>query len=262
MDMQGILERQPAQPGGRHRDRSPAAGRQQKPCVPRDGALLDALTIVAHDLRAPLANLSVLLELIEAYMAIAAHDRVRQSTRKAQATIATLDGLLRGFLERVRETGDPLAFRPALVDLADVITDVADLHRPLAESRAVAIRCAGLALATLGDRRLLAEAVGNLVDNAIKHAPAGSTVTIELVRGERGVTVRVLDEGPGIAPEQMARLFRPFASRKGRAGTEGAHGFGLWIVRLIVERHGGRIEVSPRDRGSGACFALTLPLHA
>ena len=228
---------------------------------PKDAALLGALTIIAHDLRGPLANLSVLLELIETYVQMQAHERIAATTQKAQEMIDALDGLLNGFLQRTRDTGDPLSFQPTLVDLVDVVRGASELNRPVAESRGITIDCAGACHSVVtGDKRLLTEAVGNLVGNAVKYAPAGSTVTCATSRNGRDAVIAVSDAGQGLSAFDLKRAFRPFTTLSAKYDGKGSSwGLGLWIIRLIAERHGGHVEVSPTEAGGGARFELHLP---
>ena len=244
-----------------------SAGAERLPALrhsrqPKDAGLLSALTIVAHDLRGPLANLSVLIELIETYVQMQAHEQLKATTQKAQAMIEALDTMLNGFLERTRETGDPLSFRPTLVDLVDVIRDAADVNRPVAESRGIDINISGAALSVItGDRRLLTEAVGNLVGNAVKYAPAGSTVTCETSRCGRDAVIAISDAGQGLSELDLKRAFRPFTTLSAQYDGKGSSwGLGLWIVRLIAERHGGQVEVSADGASRGARFELHVPL--
>jgi two-component system, OmpR family, sensor histidine kinase SenX3 len=230
---------------------------------PKDAALLGALTIIAHDLRGPLANLSVLIELIETYVQMQEHERLKATTQKAQDMIEALDGMLNGFLQRTRLTGDPLSFQPALVDLADVVRNAADLNRPVAESRGITIDC-GNAIPSVvtGDRRLLTEAVGNLIGNAVKYAPPNSTVTCETSCCGRNGQIAICDEGQGLSELDLKRAFRPFTTLSAQyAGRGSSWGLGLWIVRLIAERHGGHVDVSMDDRQQGARFQLHVPIR-
>ena len=232
------------------------------PRQPKDAALLSAMTIIAHDMRGPLANLAILIELIETYAQMQAHERVKASTQKAQQMIEALDALLNGFLQRVRETGDPLSFKPALVDLSDVVNCAVDLNRPIAESRTIEIDCSRVRLlAVSGDRRLLVQAVDNLVGNAVKHAPAGSTVTVSVERNGPQVSVIVSDEGQGLTELDLRRAFRPFSTLSAQYnGKCASWGLGLWIVRLIAERHGGSVGVSTAERSRGARFEFRMPI--
>lgn len=98
-------------------------------------------------------------------------------------------------------------------------------------------------LAVDGDRRLLVEAVDNLVSNAVKHAPESSTVTCVTAFEDRQAVIRIGDEGNGLTELDLQRAFRPFAaSAARRRARPGSFGLGLWITRLIAERHGGGVQ--------------------
>ncbi|MEA2327468.1 MAG: hypothetical protein QOE68_2427, partial [Thermoanaerobaculia bacterium] len=106
------------------------------------------------------------------------------------------------------------------------------------------------------------QVVTNLITNAVKFSPPGSTVTIGLARRDGIAEVFVADEGPGIAADEIARLFRPF--QRGSAvvtGQEQSIGLGLAICKKIVEGHGGRIRVES-EIGKGATFYVELPVEA
>ncbi len=109
----------------------------------------------------------------------------------------------------------------------------------------------------------LAQVVGNLLSNAIKYTPAGGTVTLEAGQqtgDEPGLWIAVRDTGPGIPPEEQARIFEPFhRAQSGRRFPQGM-GLGLTIARDLVAAHGGRLEVESRP-GEGSCFTIRLPLQ-
>nr|MBA2382832.1 HAMP domain-containing histidine kinase [Chloroflexota bacterium] len=110
----------------------------------------------------------------------------------------------------------------------------------------------------IGDERRMRQVVFNLLSNAVKFAPAGSTVDVIAVRVDGDVRVSVRDSGPGIAPEDQARIFEEFqqaaAGREQREGT----GLGLALSRRLVELHGGHIWVDS-EVGRGSTFVFTLP---
>jgi len=111
----------------------------------------------------------------------------------------------------------------------------------------------------MGDERRIRQVVFNLLSNAVKFAPAGSTVDVAAARVDGEVRVSVSDSGPGIAPEDQARIFEEFqqaaAGREQREGT----GLGLALSRRLVELHGGHIWVDS-EVGKGSTFAFTLPM--
>jgi signal transduction histidine kinase len=228
---------------------------------PIDIGLLQSLAIFAHDLRGPLANLALLLEVIGS---LTVGSRTDAMARQAQGIVDALNDLLTSMLARVRATGDPLSADGALVDLDRLVEQVWSLNRPIAERRAVLLERSGLRNVTLlGDAQLLRQALDNLIGNAVKHSPSGSSVSCEVEVENGHAVIRIRDRGPGIRPEEIGRLFRPFMRLSTRAtGTAPSVGLGLWIVRLIAERHGGSVAADVAVDGAGVTLMLRLPLAA
>ena len=188
--------------------------------------------------------------LIETHAHMRTLDSVIASSRQAQEMIEALDAMLNEFLRRTRETGDPLSYRPVLVNLADVVAAAVDLNRPVADSRSLVFDCAAVQPYVItGDRLLLGEAVENLIGNAAQYAKGGSTITCEVLAERHEAIIRITDHSEGIREDDLRAALRPFNGLgKQRRVARQSFGLGLWIVRLIVERHGGRVEVG---RGKG-----------
>jgi signal transduction histidine kinase len=112
----------------------------------------------------------------------------------------------------------------------------------------------------VGDRHLLTRAVENLVDNALRHTPAGGEVRVSWGMEGNHVVVRVADTGPGIAARDLPHLFTPlYRGESSRNRQTGGAGLGLAIARRIVQAHGGDLTAANRATG-GAVFAATLPV--
>jgi len=239
---------------------APAHARRLQPL--QGARLLNALTIIAHDLRGPLANLSLMIELVDTQAQMQALDKVAVTSKKAQNLISALEGLLDGILRRAQETGDPLSFKPARVNLADVVRTAVAHNQASAQSRNISFDCSGIEASVIkGDHSLLREAVSNLVSNAVKYAPAGSTVTCGVALHADQAVIRVRDEGQGLTEHDLKRAFRPFTMLSARYSGEGTSwGLGLWIVRLIAERHGGCVAATSHGPGRGSEFSLHLPV--
>jgi len=106
------------------------------------------------------------------------------------------------------------------------------------------------------DSNLLHHILANLIGNALRYSPAGSTVTVSLVQAERTFAVTVGDEGIGVPETERARIFEPFV-RGSNVGQIGGTGLGLNIVKRYVELLGGRVELLPTDQG--AAFQVVVP---
>jgi signal transduction histidine kinase len=110
------------------------------------------------------------------------------------------------------------------------------------------------------DADRIREAIDNLLSNAIKYSPPGGHIELLVSRGESGTTIQVRDEGAGLSPEDLSRLYGRFQrlSAKPTAG-ESSTGLGLSIVKRIVDLHGGSIDAESGGPGLGTTFILTLP---
>jgi signal transduction histidine kinase len=197
----------------------------------------------AHELRTPLTILRTRIDTLPDQV-------VSQALRGDIELMSRSVGQLLEIAELEAVTVDPTA----RADLRAVCTDVVAFLAPLAldQDKDVALGGSERAVWIAGDAGMIAGAVRNLAENAIRHTPPGSTV--DVVVDDDG-TVRVSDQGPGIAEHDREHLFRRFW-RKDRSRS-GSTGLGLAIVRRIVDLHGGTIAVENRPQG-GAEFVVTF----
>jgi signal transduction histidine kinase len=210
----------------------------------------------SHELRTPLAvletNADVVLSRPEPSVADL-RDGIERSKAAAVRMRTTIDALLVDARGRART----IDRRPS--DLRRVVDAVVDGARVLAASRRVALSVTGPAVAPCPiDEATVTRAVSNLVDNAIRHAPEGSTVDVEVEVGVASelATVAVSDHGAGIPPDEQDRIFERFW--RGQLAP-GAAGLGLPIAREVARAHGGSLTVrSPGPAGDGCRFELTV----
>lgn len=145
------------------------------------------------------------------------------------------------------------------IDLRDLALDVVLRHGPAAERKALAIVLESRAAPSVaGDAPALTRALDNLVQNALRHSPAGGTITLALTECDGVAEIRVRDQGSGVPVHDRARIFR--AGERGRSPRGPGSGLGLPIARGIARRHGGELELE--DAAAGACFLLRLPIDA
>ena len=214
----------------------------------------------AHELRTPLAAIKT-----HAQVAQQAPD-LAQCRRAVEDVVAGADRaarLVEQLLALARLDHEASAESMAPLDLAVAARQaVASLAAPAA-ARDIDL---GLDAPEAGDVRISGNAdlivvlIRNLVENALRHAPRGGHVDVELAPGAADVVLRVCDDGPGIAPELRARAFDRFFRIGGGAGP--GSGLGLSIAAAIVERHGGRLELKDKPRGPGLCVEVALPRQA
>jgi signal transduction histidine kinase len=185
--------------------------------------------------------------------------------RRAQAILRgteRLSVLLEGLamLSRVSDPQHPPSME--LVDLVPIIDETLGSMAAVAEKAGVTLHLVGETheALVLADRREIASAVTNLVDNAVKYSDAGDEIWVGVERGADGsITFSCRDEGIGISEADQANLFKPlFRSTNEDALRRPGTGLGLGIVREIMQRHGGRVEVESR-LGRGTCVRLHFP---
>ncbi|MCQ4163280.1 ATP-binding protein [Tahibacter harae] len=219
------------------------------------------LADVSHELRTPVMLVSLPLRELQAHAGqLATADRSRLELSLKQ--LDRLGGLVEQLLDLVQVEAGQARLRLRRFDLAGLLQDIAAGYRPAAEHAGVRLLVqgppAGVVLFADGER--LTTVFGNLVDNAIKYAPDGSTITLRLAAGDECATVEVCDQGPGFDSAASQHLFQRFYRAEGppRQGREGL-GIGLALARELVELHGGRIAADSTP-GAGATFRVELPL--
>ena len=149
------------------------------------------------------------------------------------------------------------------VDLAGAVSDVVDATGPLAARRGIRLKVTregeGSASVT-GDRDQLIQVIQNLTDNAIKYSPIAGKITVAVTHEANDTVIRVSNEGAGLSPEDLGRLFGRFQrlSAKPTAG-ESSTGLGLSIVKRIIDMHGGEVTAESDGPGKGSTFTITLP---
>lgn len=215
------------------------------------------LLAVTHELRTPIAAIKLQLQTL-ARPELATEQR--ESLRKGATDEADRLALL---TEKVllatsaEESSIPL--RTQELDVMEEMRSVADRARANTALLHVVVLNGPDRLITRSDAHALRSVAENLIENATKYAPPGTTITIEVKAGANGWRLLVMDEGPGVAEEERERIFERFY----RAGSEETRtakgtGLGLYIVQRLVQRLGGTVEVRGR-RPHGAIFAASFP---
>ena len=212
----------------------------------------------SHELRNPLAIIRTNVDVALADPR-ADPDDLRHTIVVVRRASDRMARLVADLLALARRQEPILEHEP--VDLGAAIVEASDDFMVPAAAREIVLdRAIAPGVIVIGDRDALKRAVANLLENAVRLAPAGSR--LRLATGSEGdrAWIAVADEGPGIAPEDQAHVFDRFwRADKGRARADGGTGLGLAIVRQIAESHGGRVRLQSKP-GVGSSFVIWLPV--
>ncbi len=218
------------------------------------------LNSVSHDLRTPLVSV------IGATSSLAENaDRLSPTDRTDLAVMALeearrLDRYVQNLLDMTRIGHGALKPKRSPVDLREIVGRVrADLARLLEGREFIVAVPPDMPLLDV-DPVLIGQAFANVIENAVKYSPPGSPITLQGAAAEGSAEIRIMDEGPGIAEADRAKVFDLFdRASMGDSPSQGA-GMGLAIVKGFVEAHGGDVRVDAGANGRGAAFVIRLPL--
>ena len=235
----------------------------------------DFVSNISHELRTPVGAISLLAEtLVDLLADSASPDAEARFGTEEHATVVGLAGRLVAEAERMTRAIDDLAElsrveretngERSVVALQDVVSAVVERLANAAEQYGIAVNVAapGEPILVHADRRQIASAVHNLLDNALKYSPEGASVGVRMRRRGRSAELSVQDTGIGIPQGDLPRIFERFYRvDRSRASSSGGVGLGLAIVRHVALNHGGDVEVESME-GEGSTFTLRLPMLA
>ncbi|HLL55316.1 MAG TPA: ATP-binding protein [Myxococcaceae bacterium] len=227
----------------------------------REQAQLTFLAGVAHDLRTPLQALKLTAAAGARGSTPLDGEKLGQLLARISRQVEHLNRMVEDLLDRTRIEAGALELRLAECDLRKLATDVVELHRAVSQEHRLELQVPERPVPLRCDSTRLSQVLTNLVSNALKYSPAGGVVRIVVEATATEALVAVSDEGIGISPEDLERIFHPFQRAKGSKDAIPGVGLGLSVARRIVQAHGGTIEVESRP-GAGSTFGVRLPLLA
>ncbi|MGA2564352.1 MAG: ATP-binding protein [Steroidobacteraceae bacterium] len=215
---------------------------------------------ISHEFRTPLAAQLASIELLREGLEDMQPEAQRELIANVERGVLRLMRLIDNLLESVRIEAGQLSIREQRVDLTEVVADANDLIAPLLVQRdlKLEIDAPGIAAVVRGDAQRLAQVFVNLLANAAKFSPEHSTIHIGGRQLDGQIEIWVEDEGQGVAGGSIGAIFERFQRGVETEPDAPGLGLGLWIVKSIVERHGGSIRVE-RTAAQRTRFTLTLP---
>lgn len=218
------------------------------------------LAMLAHELRNPVAPIANAAELLSR---LVPHENQQALVGIIQRQAAHLGRLLDDLLDVARITQGRIELQREVIDIATCVHLAIETAEPLIRSKTHQLTLTQMLepICVYGDKVRLAQCVANVVVNAAKYTPDGGEIRIRPYVDSGGAVIEIADNGIGIAPEFLPRIFDLFAqSERGLDRSQGGLGVGLTVCKQIVEMHGGSVVASSAGPGRGATFTMRLPL--
>ena len=220
----------------------------------------DFVSMTSHEFRTPLTVIDGQAQRLIKIAAKLTPDDVRERAGKIRKAVLRMTTTMEHLLASARLTeGDPeLYFHPAEVDIRAVLEEVCQVHREIAPQGNIWQKVSSKPMKLRGDARLLSQAFGNLISNALKYSADGSPIEVIAACEDDAVVVTVADRGMGIPQRDLPTIFERYARGSNVSGIVGT-GVGLFFVKVVVELHGGIAAVESKE-GVGSRFTVRLPL--
>lgn len=210
---------------------------------------------ISHELRSPLARLQVAVGLARQQpdKAESSMERIeRESVRMDHLVgeLLTLSKLQAGVAESMKEQINP----------EELLADIVDDAQFEASAQGKEVQLLGRVNSSIqGNAELFHRAIENVIRNAIKHTPSGSSVTVEVSQSDSQLKISISDTGTGVVEAELELIFEPFFRSNSGGNSADGHGLGLAIARRVIEAHGGIIRASNRSTG-GLCVEIMIPM--
>src|SRR5437868_7310552 len=222
----------------------------------------EILGTVAHDLKNPLGVILGRTEMLtELITAGSSKESVTSQVENIRDATKRLTSMVDHLISDAMADAFDISIRTDPTDIAGLVGEVADANQPLATNKQQTITVSAPPnFVTMCDADRIREAIDNLISNAIKYSPIGGNIAVLVSQNQDKTVIQVADEGAGLSPEDLGRLFGRFQrlSAKPTAG-ESSTGLGLSIVKRIIDMHGGHVAADSAGPGQGSTFTVTLP---
>jgi len=219
------------------------------------------VSMASHEFRTPLNIIDGHAQRLIRTKDRISSEEIAERARKLRGAVLRMTHLIDNLLNssRLIDGGAEHYFHPTQIDLAGVLHEVAQLHQEMAPGAKIVEKGGSLPLQTAGDPKLLFQVFSNLLSNAVKYSPEGGPIEVEARREGNEILVAVSDRGIGIPEKDLDRLFERYHRGSNVSGIVGT-GLGLYLVKMVVDLHGGSVAVDSRE-GEGSRFTVRLPVR-
>ncbi len=216
------------------------------------------VSMASHEFRTPLAGILASAETLSAYRHKMQDDDIELRLENIRRQVQYMAGIMEDVLQLGRMQSGRYEFNPRETDLDAVCRDVlAEFVRHVPEALRIQYECCTAPILAHVDRRLIHQALTNLISNAVKYTPVEKPIRVILRQESKSIVFRIMDEGIGIPAEDLDSLFEPF-HRASNVGAVSGTGLGLSIAKRAVEEHNGTLSVDS-EIGVGTTFTIVLP---
>jgi signal transduction histidine kinase len=223
----------------------------------------EQLAVICHDFHGTLAPLMSWLQVLQ--RGEASSDELHHAAEVVERSCEVLSRLARDLTALVDARTSAPSLTMAPLDLRLALRSAVKAYEETARRRDVAleVELPELPVQILGDRVRLAQVFSNLLENALKFTPPSGMIVLALRTASNRAVVTITDTGVGISPEALPHVFeRSFREGRRERYGSGGSGFGLYIVKRLIEAHGGCVNAESAGPGAGTCFTVKLPLMA
>ena len=220
-------------------------------------------TLSRHDLKNPLAGVALTLDMIARYPDRLGQQKLLERIQQARHSVDMMTATISRMLEAEQYEAGQVMARREMLHLPPLLATILAEYQRQAERKEIelVVMQQKTPPPIWADRQLLTQVLANLLSNALKYSPAGTTVSLDWSREQRHLAIRVRDEGLGLTLEDMAGLYRKFTRLSARpTAGESSAGLGLYIVKLFTEAMSGSVTAESAGRHQGTTFTIRLPL--
>ena len=217
------------------------------------------VSMASHEFRTPMTIIDGHARRLDKIKDTVEPEEIGERAGKIRSAVLRMTHLIDNLLNssRLIDGGAGFYFHPAEMDMTTLLQEVCQLHREMVPGSPIVERFSAAPMAMVGDAKLLFQAVSNLLSNAVKYSPDGGTIEVEATGTADEVAVAIADHGIGIPPGDLPQLFERYHRGSNVSGIVGT-GVGLYLVKMAVELHHGRVDVETKE-GEGTRFTIRLP---